>query len=113
MSSTTPTYESGETPWIRSKRVTRSKEQTAVESLQPGESIAYSIQPKTGTGTFGSAVGSGSSASEVTHWADGLWAAVATKTGGAPLDVGLYRIRWTITIGDGVAVEDDALRIKP
>lgn len=102
MSTTTPVYQYGETPWIRSKTVTRVKEGTLVTTLGGGESIAYVVKD-----AAGATVDSGSSASEVTHWSDGIWAAKLDV-----LPVGRYTIRWTLTIGGGVAVEDDALVIR-
>lgn len=110
--STFPTYQVGETPWIRTRELTRTKEETAVTTLQPGESIAYVIAPVNSQGTVGTLVGSGDSSSAVTHWANGTWAAIARKTGGTPLDAGKYRIRWTLTVGGGVSVEDDYLTIR-
>jgi hypothetical protein len=112
--STVPEYQSGETPWLRLRTLTRAVGGAVVTTLDPGESIAYEILDATGD-----VVGSGDSDTEVTYQtfiingeSTGAWSALATKTGGAALDVGRYAIRWTLDIGGGVAIEDDALRIK-
>jgi hypothetical protein len=113
--STTPDYQSGETPWLRLKTLTRAVGGTVVTTLDPGESIAYEIMDATGD-----VVGSGDSTSEVTYQtfiingeSVGAWSALAVQDpSGDPLDVGRYAVRWTLDIGGGVAIEDDALRIK-
>jgi hypothetical protein len=107
--STFPSYQDGETPWIRVKSLRRVKEDTLVTSLLPGESIAYTITDQAGV-----VVGSGDNTSRVTHWAGGTWGALATKTpSNAALDTGRYAVRWTLTVGGGTAIEDDAFDIKP
>jgi hypothetical protein len=112
--STVPEYQSGETPWLRLKTLTRAVGGTVVSTLDPGESIAYEIMDATGD-----VVGSGDSTSEVTYQtfiingeSVSAWSALAVQTDLSALDVGRYAIRWTLDIGGGVAIEDDALRIK-
>jgi hypothetical protein len=113
--STVPEYQSGETPWLRLRTLTRAVGGAVVTTLDPGESIAYEILDATGD-----VVGSGDSDTEVTYQtfiingeSTGAWSALAVQSpSGDPLAIGRYAIRWTLDIGGGVAIEDDALRIK-
>jgi hypothetical protein len=112
--STVPEYQSGETPWLRLRTLTRAVGGAVVTTLDPGESIAYEI-----LGATGDVVGFGDSTSAVTYQtfingeSTGAWSALAVQSpSGDPLAIGRYAIRWTLDIGGGVAIEDDALRIK-
>lgn len=96
-------YQFGSTPRIRAVAIQRTRDNSLVTSLGPGESIAYMVTDASGTQLL-----SGSTTTaEVTHAGGGTWEATLT---GLPL--GPAHIRWVAIVDDGETVWDDALHVS-
>lgn len=104
----TKVYQAGETPWIYAGPVVRVEGGAIVTALEPGESIAFTVRD-----SAGSEVATGSTPDDVDYRSltidSRTFSAWAAKLEALP--PGIYRIRWTLTIGGGTAVEDDRLRV--
>lgn len=104
MTVSVPSYELGETPWIRLKSLRRTLGNSLVTSLDPGEVISFVV-----TNAAGETVEEGNSDdADVTHAESGTWWAQLTGLD----ELGVMRIKWTADVAGGISIWRDALRIK-
>ena len=98
---THPTYQSGETPWIRLLGLKRVKQDTTVTSLGGGETLAFTVYNILGASALTGTAAGGA----VTHNANGDWWAQLTPA----LAVGTFSVKWTAVVGGGTAIWFDEL----